>query len=111
MSRAPPALAGGLLPAIAEAHRLIDAAASAARRQALAAEVQRRLPGRTRAGPPPTTRTPIAGIERRLATAPAERRAVLEQRLRSTREEQARRLAEIAEKYPARHGSAPTGCT
>ena len=28
---------------------------------------------------------------------------MLEQRLRSTREEQARRLAEIAEKYEARH--------
>ena len=45
----------------------------------------------------------ITGIERRLAAAPADRRAVLEQRLRSTREEQARRLAEIAEKYEARH--------
>ena len=30
-------------------------------------------------------------------------RAVLRERLRATREEQARRLAEIAEKYEARH--------
>src|SRR5260370_27776956 len=35
--------------------------------------------------------------------APADRRAVVEQRLHSTREEEARRLAEIAEKYEARH--------
>jgi hypothetical protein len=35
--------------------------------------------------------------------APPDRRAVLEQRLHSTREEEARRLAEIAEKYEARH--------
>jgi hypothetical protein len=49
----------------------------------------------------------IAGIERRLATAPGDRKPVLEQRLRSTREEEARRLAEIAEKYQARHSIRP----
>ena len=49
----------------------------------------------------------IAGIEARLATAQPDRRAVLEQRLRATREEEARRLAEIAEKYEARHAIRP----
>ena len=45
----------------------------------------------------------IARIERRLAVATPDRAAVLRERLRATREEQARRLAEIAEKYEARH--------
>ncbi len=45
----------------------------------------------------------IARIERRLAAATPDRAAVLRERLRATREEQARRLAEIAEKYEARH--------
>jgi hypothetical protein len=95
----------GLLPAIAAAHRLMDAAA-AARRQVLTAEVSGAFQseqGRAAAYYADT----IAGIERRLATAPPDRLAVLEQRLRSTREEQARRLAEIAEKYEARHAIRP----
>jgi len=91
----------GLLSAIAAAHRLMEAGA-AARRQALAAEVSAACQSeRGRAAA--YYADAIAGIERRLATASADRRAVLEQRLRSTREEQARRLAEIAEKYQARH--------
>ena len=97
--------AEGLLPAIREAHRLIDAGATA-RREALGAEVIgacQAESGRAAA----YYADAISGIERRLAAAPADRRAVLEQRLRSTREEKARRLAEIAEKYEARHTIRP----
>ncbi len=94
-----------LLPAIGEAHRLIDAGA-AARREALGGDVDdacQAESGRAAA----YYADAIAGIERRLATAPADRRPVLEQRLRSTREEKDRRLAEIAEKYEARHTILP----
>ncbi len=97
--------AEGLLPAIREAHRLIDAGATA-RREALGAEVIgacQAESGRAAA----YYADAISGIERRLATAPADRLSVLEQRLRSTREEKARRLAEIAEKYEARHTIRP----
>lgn len=91
--------------AIAAAHRLMDSAAII-RRQALAAEVSGAFQAeRGRAAA--YYADAIAGIERRLATAAPDRRAVLEQRLRSTREEQARRLAEIAEKYEARHAIRP----
>jgi hypothetical protein len=99
--KARPGRPEGLLNAVAAAHRLIDGAAFD-RRQALAAEVSGAFEaesGRAAA----YYADAITGIERRLAAAPPERRAVLEQRLRSTREEQARRLAEIAEKYEARH--------
>jgi len=82
-----------LLPAIGAAHRLMDSAAII-RRQALAAEVSGAFQAeRGRAAA--YYADAIAGIERRLAAAAPDRRAVLEQRLRSTREEQARRLAEI----------------
>ena len=99
--QARPGRAEGLLPALAAAHRLMEADA-VARRQVLAAEVNgahEAEHGRAVA----YYADAITGIERRLATAPPDRRATLEQRLRSTREEQARRLAEIAEKYQARH--------
>ena len=94
-----------LLPAIGAAHRLMDSAAII-RRQALAAEVSAAFQAeRGRAAA--YYADAIAGIERRLAAAAPDRRAVLEQRLRSTREEQARRLAEITEKYEARHAIRP----
>ena len=100
-----PAGAEDLLPALGAAHRLMDAAATA-RRQALAAEVSGAFQAeRGRAAA--YYADAIAGIERRLAAAPPDRRAVLGERLRSTREEQARRLAEIAEKYEARHAIRP----
>lgn len=92
---------GQLLPAIAEAHRLIDAAALA-RRETLAGEVDGTYQAE-RARAVAYYADAIAAIERRLATAHADRRAVLEERLRGTREEEARRLAEIAEKYAASH--------
>ena len=93
--------AENLLPAIGHAHRLMDSAA-VSRRAVLAAEVSGGFEaerGRAAAYYADT----IAGIERRLAAAAPERAAVLRERLRATREEQARRLAEIAEKYEARH--------
>lgn len=96
---------GGLLAAVAEAHRLIDADAGA-RREVLSAQV-RDAHEAERARAAAYYADAIAGIERRLATAPGDRKPVLEQRLRSTREEEARRLAEIAEKYEGRHSIRP----
>lgn len=93
--------AENLLAAIGHAHRLMDSAA-VSRRAVLAAEVSGGFEverGRAAAYYADT----IAGIERRLAAATPDRAAVLRERLRATREEQARRLAEIAEKYEARH--------
>ena len=103
--RAQPRPPEGLLPAVGAAHRLIDAGATA-RRQALAAEVSGACQAeRGRAAA--YYADAIAGIEARMATAQPDRRAALEQRLRATREEEARRLAEIAEKYEARHAIRP----
>ena len=103
--RAQPRRPEGLIPAVGAAHRLIDAGATA-RRQALAAEVSGACQAeRGRAAA--YYADAIAGIEARLATAQPDRKAVLDQRLRATREEEARRLAEIAEKYEARHTIRP----
>jgi hypothetical protein len=96
---------GDPLAAVAEAHRLIDADAGA-RREVLSAQV-RDAHEAEHARAAAYYADAIAGIERRLATAPGDRKPVLEQRLRSTREEEARRLAEIAEKYQARHSIRP----
>jgi len=93
--------AENLLPAIGHAHRLMDSAA-VSRRAVLAAEVSGGFEAeRGRAAA--YYADAIAGIERRLAAATPDRAAVLRERLRATREEKARRLAEIAEKYDARH--------
>ena len=93
--------AENLLPAIGHAHRLMDSAA-VSRRAVLAAEVSGGFEAeRGRAAA--YYADAIAGIELRLAAATPDRAAVLRERLRATREEQARRLAEIAEKYEARH--------
>jgi hypothetical protein len=100
-----PSDTGQLLPAIAAAHRLIDAAALA-RRETLAGEVNGAHQAE-RARAVAYYADAITAIERRLATAPADRRAVLEERMRGTREEEARRLAEIAEKYAASHAIRP----
>jgi hypothetical protein len=103
--RAQPRPADGLRPAVGAAHRLIDAGATA-RRQALAAEVSGACQAeRGRAAA--YYADAIAGIEARMATAQPDRRAALEQRLHATRAEEARRLAEIAEKYEARHAIRP----
>ncbi|HET8680376.1 MAG TPA: hypothetical protein VFM54_00650 [Micromonosporaceae bacterium] len=103
--RAVPVPAGELTRALAEADRLIEAAAQ--RRQS---QLSRQLDDahheeRTRATS--YYADAIAGIERRLEAAPPDRRALLEERLVSTREEQDRRLAEIAEKYQAHHEVRP----
>lgn len=102
---APPGPEAELLAAVAEAHRLIDAAALA-RRATLAGEVGAAYQAE-RARAAAYYADAIASIERRLATAPADRKPVLEERLRGTREEEARRLAEIAEKYAASHTIRP----
>jgi hypothetical protein len=94
-----------LLHAIGEAHRLIDSDA-ALRRDALGGQVGGAHEAE-RARAAAYYADAITGIKRRLATALADRKAMLEQRLRSTREEEARRLAEIAEKYEARHAVRP----
>ncbi|MEU5547787.1 hypothetical protein AB0G85_36550 [Streptomyces sioyaensis] len=49
----------------------------------------------------------LDSLERRARTAPQDRRALLEARAQSTREEQARRLIEITEKFRARHEITP----
>jgi hypothetical protein len=103
--RAQPRRPEDLMSAVGAAHRLIDAGATA-RRQTLAAEVSGACQAeRGRAAA--YYADAVAGIERRLATAQPDRRAALEQRLLATREEEARRLAEIAEKYEARHAIRP----
>ncbi len=102
---APPELGGDVEAAVTQAHRVINAAALA-RRAALAGEVSGAYQAE-RARAAAYYADAIAGIERRLATAPGDRKAVLEQRLRSTREEETRRLAEIAEKHAASHTIRP----
>jgi hypothetical protein len=96
---------GDVWGAVAEAHRLIDAAALARRaelsdgvRDVYQAERNRAVSYYADA---------VAGIEKRLASAAAGRKAVLEERLRATREEETRRLAEIAEKHAASHTIRP----
>ncbi len=95
----------GLLLALAEAHRLIDDAATA-RRTTLAGQLADAHTAE-RARATMYYDDAITGIERRLASAPEDRRPVLEARLGSTRQEQVRRLVEIAEKYEARHEIRP----
>ncbi|MGH3436379.1 MAG: hypothetical protein ACRDRN_07905 [Sciscionella sp.] len=91
--------------ATAEAHRLIEAAAT--RRQlALSTQVglaYQRERERTRA----YYAEQLASIERRRSTAKPDRHAMLEARADATRTEQQRRLAEIDEKYQARHEVRP----
>jgi hypothetical protein len=90
--------------AVAEAHRLIDSAALA-RRAELAVGV-RDVYQAERARAVSYYADAVAGIEKRLATA-ADRKGTLEERLRATREEETRRLAEIADKYAASHSIRP----
>jgi hypothetical protein len=94
-----------LTPAVVEAHRLIEAD-TARRGKALSKQLS---------GAHEKERTRvvayyadvIAGLERRLEAAAPDRRALLDDRLAGTREEQARRLAEISEKHQARHDIRP----
>lgn len=100
-----PVPADELARALAEADRLIEAAAQ--RRQG---QLARQLDDAHNAERDRATSyyaDAIAGIERRLDAASPDRRALLEARLVSTREEKTRRLAEIAEKYQAHHEIRP----
>jgi hypothetical protein len=94
-----------LRPAVAEAHRLIEA--DALRRQTV-------LSGQARDGYEQERdrirvyyQEALASLQRRHAAAPADRQALYAARAESTRREQARRLAEIEEKYQARHEIRP----
>jgi len=99
-----PVPVGELAHALDEADRIIEAAAIR-RRADLARQNQGHDAERQRAMT--YYADAIAGIQRRLGTATPNRQALLEARLASTREEQARRLAEITEKYEARHEIRP----
>lgn len=92
-------------PALAEAHRLIEA--GALRRRAVLSRQLDAAHEAERARAMTYYADVITGIERRLRTVTADRRALLAERLASTREEQARRLAEIAEKHQAYHDIRP----
>jgi hypothetical protein len=94
-----------LLHALAEADRLIEADV-AIRRTELARQFGGAHEDEQRRATAYYTDV-MAGIERRLTTAPADRRDLLEARLTATREEQGRRLAEITEKYQASHEIRP----
>ncbi|HSV67203.1 MAG TPA: hypothetical protein VLJ59_14995 [Mycobacteriales bacterium] len=92
-------------PAVAAAHRLIDAAA-ADRQRELSGQVSEacaRERDRTRS----YYAEALDSIRRRQATAPPDRQELYAARAESTRQEQARRLAEIEEKYQARHEIRP----
>lgn len=91
--------------AIDEAHRLLAAAADR-RRDALsehASEAHRQERAHARAYYDDILRS----LERRRAAAPPDRAKLLAARAISTREERTRRLAEIDEKYQARHDIRP----
>lgn len=101
----PPVPSAGLLAAVGEADRLIEAEALR-RRTALSRQLGD-AHERERERADSYYADVIAGVERRLATATPDRRALLADRLAAIREEQARRLAEIAEKHQARHNLRP----
>ncbi|MFB8775372.1 hypothetical protein [Streptomyces broussonetiae] len=94
-----------LAAALAEAHRMLEAAAEL-RREALAGQIGDAY-AKERARAEEYYAAAVDSLERRAATAPEDRAALLRARIDSTREERARRLAEIAEKYRARHTVTP----
>ncbi|MFC0863206.1 hypothetical protein ACFHYQ_12965 [Sphaerimonospora cavernae] len=109
--RLPPAekprmdLPGGLEEALTEAHQIIETTARA-RRGTLAGQSRtafRQEQQRAR----DYYDDQIASVENRLRGADEERAAILTARLTATREERARRLTEIAEKYQAHHEIRP----
>ena len=91
--------------AVAEAHRLIEV--DAVRRQAVLSSQARDACEAERDRARVYYEEALASIERRLASAPDDRRELLAARADSTRAEQARRLAEIEEKYQATHEIRP----
>ncbi|MEV1063002.1 hypothetical protein [Streptomyces sp. NPDC050263] len=94
-----------LAAALAEAHRMLEAAA-VLRRDGLAGQIGDAY-AKERARAEEYYAAAVDSLERRAATAPEDRAALLRARIDSTREERARRLAEIAEKYRARHTLTP----
>lgn len=91
--------------ALARAHQQIDELATA-RREVLVAQSGNLL-GQETGRAEEYYAAALDSIERRARTAPEDRRLLLEARARSTREEKARRLAEIKEKFRARHEITP----
>ncbi|MER6527747.1 hypothetical protein [Streptomyces sp. NPDC001508] len=94
-----------LAAALAEAHQMLEAAA-VRRRDRLAAQVGDAY-SMERARAEEYYAAAVDSLQRRAATAPEDRAALLRARVESTREERARRLAEITEKYRARHSLTP----
>lgn len=101
----PPVPSAELTAALGEAHRLIEA--DALRRRTALSRQLGDAHEQERARAVSYYADVIAGIERRLATVAPDRRALLEERLVTVREEQTRRLAEIADKHQARHDIRP----
>ena len=96
---------GELTAAVGEAHRLIEA--DALRRRTALSKQLGQAHERERERAVAYYADVIAGIERRLEAVQADRRTQLADRLDAARQERARRLAEIAEKYQARHDIRP----
>ncbi|MHA6757267.1 hypothetical protein [Streptacidiphilus sp. PAMC 29251] len=94
-----------LKAALARAHQQIDEMATD-RRLVLAAQSGNSLDQES-ARAKEYYAAALDSLERRARTAPQDRRALLEARAQSTREERARRLAEINEKFRARHEITP----
>jgi hypothetical protein len=116
LRRAPRALDSGVgaVPAsllatagcgVEHAHRILDAAADR-RRSTLAAQASE-AHGQERARARAYYDDALSSLERRRATAQPDRAELLAARAASTREERARRLLEIDEKYQARHDIRP----
>lgn len=94
-----------LAAALAEAHRMLEAAA-VLRRDGLAAQIGDAY-AKERARAEEYYAAAVDSLQGRAATAPEDRAALLRARVESTCEERARRLAEITEKYRARHRLTP----
>ena len=91
--------------ALGQAHRILDAAAER-RRKALSGQA-RDAHRRERENAGIYYDEALGSLERRRASAPPDRAELLSARARNTREERARRLLEIDEKYQARHEIRP----
>lgn len=107
----PRAAAGGpvdrgmVAAAIGQAHRIIDARAER-RRASLSGQAAKALEAELERAEA-YYRDMLATIERRRANAPAERGELLAARAQSVREERARRLAEVREKFQPAHAIRP----
>ncbi|GFH39157.1 hypothetical protein [Streptomyces pacificus] len=94
-----------LVAALAEAYGMLETAAGL-RRDGLAGQIAD-AHAKERARAEAYYAAAVDSLERRAANAPDDRAALLRARIESTCEERARRLAEIAEKYRARHTLTP----